>query len=135
MSLASFRLEGDVAISWFEFRKRARLIEPQWTWKEFSSMFLDRFLPQSVRDAQLYEFERLSQGSMTVDEYDLKFTQLSRYAEHLLPTKEWRVKRFIKGLKSSMYKVMVSQMFPSYSSAVDSARLIEAQEIEDMTVG
>ena len=63
------------------------------------------------------------------------FTQLSRYAEHLLPTKEWRVKRFIKGLKSFMYKVMVSQVFPSYSSAVDSARLIEAQEIEDMTAG
>ena len=49
-------------------------------------MFLDKFLPQSVRDARLYEFERLTQGSMTVDEYNLKFTQLFRYAEHLLPT-------------------------------------------------
>lgn len=135
VSLASFRLEGDVAISWFESRKRARPVEAQWTWKEFSSMFLDRFLPQSVRDARLYEFERLSQGSMTVDEYDLKFTQLSRYAEHLLPTEEWRVKRFIRGLKSSMYMVMVSQVFPSYSLAVDSARLIEARELEDMTAG
>ncbi|XP_034895577.1 uncharacterized protein [Populus alba] len=88
VSLASFRLEGDVAISWFESRERARPVDTQWTWKEFSSMFLDRFLPQSIRDARLYEFERLSQGSMTVDEYDLKFTQLSRYAEHLLPTEE-----------------------------------------------
>ena len=70
-----------------------------------------------------------------MDEYDLKFTQLSRYTEHLLPTEEWRVKRFIRELKSSIYKVMVSQMFPSYSSTVDSARLIEAQEIDDMTVG
>jgi hypothetical protein len=104
-------LEGDVVISWFESRKRARPVKAQWTWKKFSSMFLDRFFPQNVRDARLYEFERLSQGSMTVDEYDLKFTQLSRYAEHLLPTK-WRVKRFIRGLKSSMYKVMVSQVFP-----------------------
>jgi len=70
-----------------------------------------------------------------VDEYDLKFTQLSRYTEHLLPTEEWRVKRFIRGLKSSMYKVMVSQVFPSYSLAVDSARLIEVRELKDMTVG
>ena len=45
------------------------------------------------------------------------------------------MKRFIRGLKSSMYMVMVSQVFPSYSSAVDSARLIEAREIEDMTAG
>ena len=70
-----------------------------------------------------------------MDEYDLKFTQLSRYAKHLLPTKEWRVKRFIRGLKSSMYKVIVSQVFPSYSSAVDSARLKKAREIKDMTAG
>ena len=41
----------------------------------------------------------------------------------------------IRGLKSSMYMVMVSQVFPSYSSAVDSARLIEARELEDMTAG
>jgi hypothetical protein len=35
--LASFRLEGDVAISWFESRKRARPVEAQWTWKEYNS--------------------------------------------------------------------------------------------------
>uniref|UniRef100_A0A6N2MJX2 Retrotransposon gag domain-containing protein n=1 Tax=Salix viminalis TaxID=40686 RepID=A0A6N2MJX2_SALVM len=114
------RLEGDVSSSWFESRKRARPLQGEWTWEEFSTMFLDRFLPQSVRDARLYEFERLSQGSMTVDEYDMKFTQLSRYAKHVLPTEEWRVKRFIKGLKSSMYIKMVSQ--------VD-------QELEDMVAG
>ena len=34
-----------------------------------------------------------------------------------------------------MYMVLAPQVFPSYSSAVDSARLLEAREIEDMTVG
>ena len=70
-----------------------------------------------------------------VDEYDMKFTQLSRYVELLLPTKEWRVKRFIRGLKPSMFIVMVSQVFPSYSSTIDCARLIEEREFEDMGVG
>jgi len=70
-----------------------------------------------------------------VDKYDLKFTQLSRYAKHLLPIKKWRVKRFIRGLKSSMYIMMVSQVFSFYSSAIVSTRLIEAQELEDMAVG
>uniref|UniRef100_A0A6N2MM29 Retrotransposon gag domain-containing protein n=1 Tax=Salix viminalis TaxID=40686 RepID=A0A6N2MM29_SALVM len=135
VSLVSFRLEGDVSSSWFKSRKRARPLHGEWTWEEFSTMFLDRFLPQSVRDARLYEFERLSQGSMTVDEYDMKFTQLSRYAKHVLPAEEWRVKRFIKGLKSFMYIMMVSQVFSSYSSAVDYARLIEEQELEDMVAG
>ena len=34
-----------------------------------------------------------------------------------------------------MYKLMVSHVFPSYSSAVDSAKLIEARELEDMIAG
>jgi hypothetical protein len=57
MSLTSFRLEGDMVISWFESRKRVRPTKAQW---KFSTLFLDIFLPQSVRDARLYKFERLS---------------------------------------------------------------------------
>jgi hypothetical protein len=44
------------------------------------------------------------------------------------------VKRFIRGLKSLMYVVMVCQLFPYYSSAIDSVRLIEARELEDMAI-
>ena len=40
--------------------------------------------------------------------------------------------KFIKGLKFSMYVVMVSQVFPSYFSAIDSTRLIEARELANM---
>jgi hypothetical protein len=45
------------------------------------------------------------------------------------------VKRVIQGLKFSMYVVMVSQVFPSYFSAIDSTRLIEARELKDMAAG
>jgi hypothetical protein len=61
-------------------------------------MFLDRFLPQSVKDARVYEFERLSQEIIIMDEYGLKFTQLRRYYTHLISIEEWRVKRFIREL-------------------------------------
>ena len=63
---------------------------------------------------------------MTIDEYDLKFTQLSRYVKHFLPTEEWSVKRFIQVLKFLMFMMMVSHVFSSYFLVVDSARLIEA---------
>jgi len=33
-----------------------------------------------------------------------------------------------------MHVVMVCQLFPSYSSAIDSVRLIEARELKDMVV-
>jgi hypothetical protein len=44
------------------------------------------------------------------------------------------VKRFIQGLKSSMYMVMISRVYPSLSLVVDSIRLIEAREFEGMIV-
>jgi hypothetical protein len=37
-----------VTISWFESRKRARLVDAQWTWKEFNTMFLDMFFSLRV---------------------------------------------------------------------------------------
>jgi hypothetical protein len=44
------------------------------------------------------------------------------------------VKRFIQGLKSSMYMVMISRVYPSLSPVVDSIRLIEAREFEGIIV-
>lgn len=44
------------------------------------------------------------------------------------------MKRFIQGLKSSMYMVMISRVYPSLSLVVDSIRLIEAREFEGMIV-
>ena len=44
------------------------------------------------------------------------------------------MKRFIQGLKSSMYMVMISRVYPSLSPVVDSIRLIEAREFEGIIV-
>jgi hypothetical protein len=44
------------------------------------------------------------------------------------------VKRFIQGLKSSMYMVMISRVYPSLSPVVDSIRLIDAREFEGIIV-
>ena len=48
---------------------------------------MERFLPESVRRARAREFEELKQlPNMTVVEYDMRFTQLSRYAPYLVST-------------------------------------------------
>lgn len=44
------------------------------------------------------------------------------------------MKRFIQGLKSSMYMVMISRVYPSLSPVVDNIRLIEAREFEGIIV-
>ncbi|KAF3652469.1 putative uroporphyrinogen decarboxylase, chloroplastic-like [Capsicum annuum] len=47
-------------------------------WKEFATTFLDRFFPLELREAKVLEFINLRQCNMSVKQYSLKFTKLSR---------------------------------------------------------
>ncbi|XP_019226760.1 PREDICTED: BLOC-1-related complex subunit 6-like [Nicotiana attenuata] len=60
----------------------------------------DHFLPAETRAARAAEFENLKQGNKSVWEYHMEFARLSKYAIHMLPTREARVRRFVQGLNS-----------------------------------
>jgi hypothetical protein len=67
VTLTSFRLEGEVVVKWYESKRGERAASsPPMAWKDFSEMFLERFLPESVREARSYKFEKLVQGDLTV---------------------------------------------------------------------
>ncbi|MDM9586367.1 retrotransposon gag family protein [Nostoc sp. GT001] len=77
----------DYALRWWAtedrtWREKGR--DP--TWHEFKVIFLDRFVPQDYREARIYEFLALTQGNMTVDQYDAKFNALSKYATYIVST-------------------------------------------------
>ncbi|XP_070040300.1 uncharacterized protein [Nicotiana tomentosiformis] len=59
---------------------------------------MDHFLPAETKAARAAEFESLKQDSMNVWEYHMEFASLSKYAIHMLPTMEARVRRFVQGL-------------------------------------
>ena len=47
-------------MNWYESKRGERVASsPPMAWKEFSEIFLERFLPESVREARSYEFEKL----------------------------------------------------------------------------
>ena len=104
VQLVSFQLQ-DIAYFWYQSYYRNRPVTaPPLQWTEFSEAFLIWFLPESVRDARAREFETLVQADrMTVIEYDVTFTRLSRFAPHLIATEEMKVKRFINGLRDYLY--------------------------------
>ena len=64
--------------------------------------------------------------------YDIKFTQLLRYASYLVPTKKIKIERFIDGLVRLLFRVVVLKMkfFPSYVVAVDCAKMLKMKEME-----
>ena len=65
--LASFRLECEVIMNQYKSKmnEKAANYQPM-TWKEFYEMFFQCFLPESLRDARAYEFDKLVQGDLTM---------------------------------------------------------------------
>ena len=95
---------------------------------EFSTTFLSRFLPQSVRDARAREFEQLvHEDQMTVSEYDIQFTLLSRYAPHLVSTKEMKVKWFVNGLRDYLFRSIHFTETTTYTQFLDAVLRFESR--------
>ncbi|XP_009793299.1 uncharacterized protein [Nicotiana sylvestris] len=102
--LAAYQLK-DIADLWFKGVEKSRLEDaPPMVWTEFKKIFIMKWLPPGVRDALPILFETLKQDTMTVLEYSIKFEKLSRYAPHLIPTKDEKIDRFARGLVPSIRK-------------------------------
>ncbi|WRX28627.1 Retrotransposon gag domain - like 10 [Theobroma cacao] len=92
-------------------------------------------LQPSVRNARAREFETLVQApSMTVSEYDIKFTQMARYAPYLLSIEEMKIQRFVYGLIEPLFRAVASRDFKTYSIIVDCARRIKMRINESRAV-
>ncbi|XP_017974536.1 PREDICTED: uncharacterized protein LOC108661597 [Theobroma cacao] len=131
VELAAFQLE-DVAQEWYNSLCRGRPMDAApLAWSEFSTTFLDRFLSLSVRNARARKFETLVQtSSMTVSDYDIKFTQLARYAPYLVSIEEMKIQRFMDGLVEPLFRAVASRDFTTYSTVVDCTQRIKMRTSE-----
>ncbi|KAH0658132.1 hypothetical protein KY289_026880 [Solanum tuberosum] len=75
---------------------------PPLTWTQFHALFLEKYVPRTLRDRKKDEFMALEQGGMYVAAYESKFHALSRYASQLVTTEEERIRLFIRGLNSEL---------------------------------
>ena len=73
---------------------------PPMTWASFSSLFMEKYIPRTLRDRKRDEFLSLEQGRMSVTSYEAKFRALSRYATQLCFNPQERIRCFVKGLRS-----------------------------------
>ena len=60
------------------------------------------YFPKSLRYAKAQEFVQLTQGSMTVAQYETHFEELSHFAPSLVTTEMERARRFEEGLRPNM---------------------------------
>ena len=68
------------------------------TWDQFRQAFTDRFYPCSYQDAKIEEFFRLEQRSLTMTEYEQRFSELVKLVPMIQKTEEQKCKRFMAGL-------------------------------------
>ena len=63
---------------------------------------MSKFFPAPTRHAKTQEVLELKQGSMTVLEYVIKFTELARFKDDYVATYMDKVRKFEDGLKLSI---------------------------------
>ncbi|XP_028120019.1 uncharacterized protein LOC114317460 [Camellia sinensis] len=96
--LATFTLKEEARRWWMLARDENRDL----TWDRFKEMFYEKYFPQCNRDRKVSEFEKLKQGTMSVAEYEAKFTELARYAPHMVDTDYKKARKFEGGLHVKM---------------------------------
>jgi hypothetical protein len=71
------------------------------------------------------EFQDLKQGSMYVNEYVTKFTQLSYYALHEVDTNEKKQECFLDGLNDGQTYTPEARDFENFQGMVNKALVLE----------
>jgi hypothetical protein len=71
------------------------------------------------------EFQDLKQGSMSVNEYVTKFTQLSCYAPHEVNTDEKKQQCFLNGLNDGLAYALEARDFENFEGMVNKALVLE----------
>ncbi|KAL8134291.1 hypothetical protein AgCh_009363 [Apium graveolens] len=75
---ASYFLKGE-ANYWWE-STRALEGDEFVTWERFTELFLEKYFPRYMKNQMEIKFLNLTQGDLTVAEYEAKFTELARVA-------------------------------------------------------
>jgi hypothetical protein len=81
------KLQVVTAADWWDAYVEAHEEPQSINWPEFCAAFRAHHVPQGVIKLKK-EFQDLKQGSMSVNEYVTKFTQLSHYTPHEVDTDE-----------------------------------------------
>ncbi|XP_038988015.1 uncharacterized protein LOC120112523 [Phoenix dactylifera] len=122
---ATYMLQ-DRAHHWWESVERTMIQDiGTVTWAGFRTAFYSKYFPSSrVRELER-EFLSLSQGSMSVEDYEAEFDRLSRFAPSLVQDPIARMSRFEEGLRPHLRRGLAAVHWTDYDDLVDRAKNME----------
>ncbi|XP_071916280.1 uncharacterized protein [Coffea arabica] len=125
VTFAAFQFEG-AARSWWN------LIRVNWdrnhiprTWANFTREFNAKFLPPLIQEKREDDFIKYRQGAVSVAEYEIQFTKLSRFAPELVATEQRRIRRFVQGLNVEIQEGLAAVRIDTFADAVERAQRVE----------
>ena len=96
--LVAYQLK-DLAQIWYDQWKESRVLEDgPITWEMFRVAFLDHYFSLELREAKMREFLNMKQGEMSVRDYALRFSKLSKYAPFMMRDPRIKMGQFVAGL-------------------------------------
>ena len=94
----TYQLKG-VAQGWYNQWKATRVVDDvPITWEDFKAAFLDCYFPLELKETKMREFLNLKQGNMSMREYALKFSKLSKYAASMMEDSRAKMGQFVSGI-------------------------------------
>ena len=122
--IAGFLLGGNARKWWAYERTRKRH-----TWAQFKAAFHTEFCPPAFVETKRLEFETLTQGSMTVSEYERRFRELSDFCPNWVADEVIKKRRFLDGLVETIALSLSGSDHPTYQSMRDAALKVERQAL------
>ncbi|XP_039165915.1 uncharacterized protein LOC120292101 [Eucalyptus grandis] len=123
--LAVYQLQGNASTWWEATRGRVFSKGTIPVWNAFVEVFNGKYFSDCTREQKMTEFQRLCQGLMSMDQYNAKFTELSKYAPRLIDDPVDRARRFQDGLRSEIKDPLVPLNLKDYNDLYERAQLIE----------
>ena len=113
----------DRALDWWKAVQR-RFPEGV-SWTQFKEDFLEKFYPTVYKDQKIEEFFKLEQGTVSVADYEKKFSELVRHVPLFFDHEVQKSKRFEVGLRKEVKSILASVSHTQYGQVVEAAIRIE----------
>ena len=126
--------QGEAEHWWEMVKGGAKSAGKELTWNFLVKKFNEKYIPGVAKDKLAMKFQELKLDRMSASQYDIKFTQLSRYVAELVREEADRTKRFIRGLRPKIRCKLVPFQLQNYVQAVEKALEVERDIMEDQEV-
>lgn len=123
--LAVYQLQGNASTWWKATERRVFPEGMVPEWDAFVKVFYRKYFSECAREQKMAEFQCLRQNQMSVDQYEAKFSELSKYAPRLIEDPVDRARRFRDGLKPEIKDPLVPLNLKNYNELYKRAQLIE----------